>query len=236
MTLFQDNPDVAAAYDVWAERYDSDPNKTRERAGEALRAGSLNWAGRDVLEIGCGTGMNTLWLAGRAGTVLGLDISEGMLKRARERVKSPWARFIQADVRRPWPVADASADLVVAMLVLEHVEGLDSVFREARRALRPGGELFVCELHPMRQMMGRQARFIHPRTGKMEKVAAFLHDVSEYLNLAGRAGFSLVDLGEWRDPGASRFDPPRVLSARFRVDQGRFTRSRKDAKGKREPH
>lgn len=216
MTLFQDDADVAAAYDVWAERYDTDPNKTRERAGEALRSGDWRLESRDVLEIGCGTGANTLWLSERARSVLGLDISQGMLKRAKDRVQSPRVRFQQADIRFPWPIPDSSADLVVAMLVLEHLDRLDHVFSEANRALRRGGELFLCELHPTRQMMGRQARFVHPRTGEMEKVAAFLHDVSEYVNGAVGAGFSLVEMDEWRDPGASRFDPPRVFSARFR--------------------
>ncbi len=220
MTLFQDNPDVAAAYDLWAESYDTDPNKTRELAGEVLRRADLGLTGRDILEVGCGTGLNTLWLSERAGSVLGLDISEGMLRKAEARVCSPRVRFLRVDIRDPWPLPDESTDIVLALLVLEHVHHLAPIFREAKRVLRPGGEVYLCELHPMRQMMGRQARFVHPETGQPEKVAAYHHDVSEYVNEAVGAGFAVSHLGEWRDPGADWSVPPRLLSAQFNVSQG----------------
>lgn len=217
LTTSRENSDIAAAYDLWADTYDVDPNRTRELAGEILRQYDLSLAGRDVVEIGCGTGRNTLWLSEHAENVLALDISEGMLRRAKARVQSPRVRFLQHDVRSAWPGADGSADVVIAMLVLEHVERLEPIFGEAARVLRCGGDLFVCELHPMRQMLGRQAEFTNPRTGERERVAAFLHDVSEYVNGGLQAGFTLVHLGEWRDTGADHADPPRLLSVHFRV-------------------
>jgi malonyl-CoA O-methyltransferase len=103
------------------------------------------------------------------------------------------------------------------MLVLEHVERLQPIFGEAARVLRWGGDLFVCELHPMRQMLGRQAEFTNPRTGERERVAAFLHDVSEYVNGGLQTGFTLGRLGEWRDTGAGQADLPRLLSVQFHV-------------------
>jgi ubiquinone/menaquinone biosynthesis C-methylase UbiE len=84
---------------------------------------------------------------------------------------------MQHDIRSGWPVGDASADLVIAMLVLEHIEQLQPVFTEAGRALRAGGELLVCELHPMRQVCGRQAEFTSPETCEVEHSPAFLHDI-----------------------------------------------------------
>jgi malonyl-CoA O-methyltransferase len=210
------NNDVAGAYDRWAATYDVDPNKTRELAAAALRRADSPIAGRSVIEIGCGTGGNTGWLAEQAASVLALDFSAGMLKVARDRVKFPHVRFVEHDIRTPWPAGDSSADVVVSMLVLEHVEQIGSVLREAARVLRPHGDLFLCELHPVRQMMGGQAEFTNSRTGKAERIAAFLHDASEYVNEGIGAGFALVRLGEWRDAGAGRGDPPRILSAEFR--------------------
>jgi malonyl-CoA O-methyltransferase len=208
--------DVGAAYDLWAASYDTDENRTRELAGEVLRSSCLVVEGRDAVEIGCGTGGNTVWLAERARSVLGLDLSAGMLERARARIDSPAVRFLWHDVQSPWPVDDGAAGLVVALLVLEHVERLEPVFAEAARVLRPGGELFLCELHPTRQMLGRQAEFTHPETGERERVEAFLHDVSEYVNRGIEAGLELVRLGEHRDPGAAWTAPPRLLSVCFR--------------------
>jgi ubiquinone/menaquinone biosynthesis C-methylase UbiE len=212
------NSDVAAAYDRWAATYDIDANQTRELAAAALRQQNLKLADRDVIEIGCGTGRNTQWLIEHGAHVVALDFSPGMLRLAKERVNSPPTRFVQHDINRAWPTADASADLVIAMLVLEHIKELQPVFAEAERTLRRGGELFICELHPFRQMSGRQAEFTDPQTGEVERVAACLHDVSEYVNTGLGLRLELLHLGEWRDSGARPNDLPRLLSIHFRKE------------------
>ena len=212
------NYDVAAAYDRWAATYDIDANQTRELAAAALRQQNLKLADRDVIEIGCGTGRNTQWLIEHGAQVVALDFSPGMLRLAKERVNSPPTRFVQHDINRAWPTADASADLVIAMLVLEHIKELQPVFAEAARTLRRGGELFICELHPFRQMSGRQAEFTDPQTGEVERVAACLHDVSEYVNTGLGLRLELLHLGEWRDSGARPNDLPRLLSIHFRKE------------------
>ncbi|WP_437605032.1 class I SAM-dependent methyltransferase [Sorangium sp. So ce834] len=217
MSTSPGKPEIATAYDRWSATYDDDPNRTRELSAAVLRARGLTIAGRDVIEIGCGTGLNTQWLAERAGSVLALDFSEGMLRQARARVGSPRVRFVQHDIRSPWPAALGSSDVVIAMLVLEHIEHVDAIFAEAARALRAGGELFLCELHPMRQMRGGQANFVNRETGEPERVPAFLHDVSEYVNAGLSSGYELVHLGEWRDAEAARNDPPRLLSVHLRL-------------------
>lgn len=207
--------DIATAYDRWAETYDTVSNKTGARAAEALREMKLEFAGRDVIEVGCGTGYNTAWLAERGAQVTAMDFSAGMLAKARERLKDSNVRLLHHDVRRPWPLPDDAADLIVSMLILEHVENLKDVFAEAARTLRAGGELFLCELHPMRQLMGGQAQFISGTTGERELVTAFLHNVSDYVNHGLAAGFELRRLDEWRDEGADETSFPRLLSLLF---------------------
>jgi len=208
--------EIAEAYNDWAETYDTDQNRTRDLAGETLRQADLNIDGRRVIEVGCGTGRNTVWLAARAAEIIGLDFSEAMLDRARVRVNDPRVRFVQHDVRLTWPLADASADDVIAMLILEHVEHVETVFAEAARVLRSGGELFVCELHPMRQHAGGQAQFSNTKTGQRQRVTAFLHDVSDYVNAGLSLGLELRNVGEWRDADAPAKSQPRLLSMLFR--------------------
>ncbi|MDQ1637400.1 MAG: hypothetical protein QOF62_739 [Pyrinomonadaceae bacterium] len=208
---------IAAAYDRWAETYDADPNRTRELAGEILRLAELPIAGRDILEIGCGTGRNTEWLATQAASIIALDFSEEMLRRATTRVRDSKARFIQHDVRIRWPLADETADTIIAMLILEHVEHLKTVFAEAVRVLRLNGRLFICELHPMRQLMGGQAQFSNTQTGELERVGAFLHNVSDFVNGGLSAGFEVRRLDEWRDPEAPSDSIPRLLSLQLRL-------------------
>lgn len=216
--------DIANAYDDWAETYDTVPNRTRDLAGQVLRQVDLNLSGRAVLEVGCGTGRNTEWLAPAVagssnatapGSILALDFSEEMLARARARDRR--VSFIQHDVRQRWPLADASADVVIAMLILEHVEHLAPFFAEAARTLTTNGELFICELHPMRQHLGGQAQFTNNKTGEHRRVTAFLHDVSDYVNAGLSAGLNVVHLGEWRDEGAVPNDAPRLLSLHLRT-------------------
>jgi ubiquinone/menaquinone biosynthesis C-methylase UbiE len=207
--------DVVAAYDRWAATYDVDRNRTRDLAAAVLPASGLDPTGRRVLEIGCGTGRNTGWLAARARQVVAADFSPGMLRAARAR--APHVQLVRFDVCVPWPIAAASVDVVIAVLVLEHVEDLAPVFAEARRVLARDGEAFVCELHPLRQLAGRQAEFSPPDGGEPTPVPAFLHDASDYVNAGLRAALDLVEMCEWRDPDSSRHDRPRLLSLHFRT-------------------
>jgi malonyl-CoA O-methyltransferase len=211
--------DVAGAYDRWSASYDEDRNATRDLDAEGVRAAPLGVAGRDVLELGCGTGKNTVWLAARARTVVGLDFSAGMLAQARRRLDAAGeaapVRLVRHDVREPWPVADGAVDLVIGNLVLEHVERLPPIFAEGYRVLRPGGRLFLCELHPYRQWRGGQARFTDAATGETVHVAAHVHTVAEYVNGGLDAGLALRHLGEWLEADATPGDPPRLVSVRF---------------------
>ncbi len=209
-----DTPEVARAYDLWAASYDTDSNPTRDLDAEVIRTAPLAMTGRDVLELGCGTGKNTVWLAAHARMVVPLDFSSGMLARARERAHAAHVRFVQHDLRMPWPLTDGAVDIVVGNLVLEHVEHLAPVFAEAARVLRSGGQLWFCELHPDRQRRGGQAQFTTSE-GETVLVAAYLHSVADYVNGGIAAGFTLRRIGEWLEADAPRRDPPRLMSVLF---------------------
>ena len=221
MTCASDQSEIAAAYNDWAETYDVVRNQTRDLAAKVLRQVKLDLNDRKVVEVGCGTGRNTTWLSERASQIVGLDFSEAMLARARSRVNDPRVSFLRQDVRTTWPLADASADVVIAMLILEHVEDLAPVFAEAARVLNTGGQFFLCELHPMRQLTGGQAQFSNSRTGERQLVDAFLHDVSDYVNTGLSSGFELEQMGEWRDEPAPANSQPRLLSLLFKLRPAR---------------
>jgi SAM-dependent methyltransferase len=105
--------------------------------GVELRAGDA------VVEIGCGLGRITRVLAARARRVVALDVSDAMLAQA--RVHNPDlgnVEWVLGDGRSLAPVADASVDACVSVVVLQHVPDpeitLDYV-RDLGRTLRPGG-------------------------------------------------------------------------------------------------
>lgn len=114
---------------------------------------------------------------------------------------------------------DVSIDVVVADLVLEHIHDLAPVFHQSARVLRDDGQLFLCELHPFRQLKGSQARFIDPHTGNTVHVPAFRHSVSEYVNGALAAGFVLSEIGEWPVESLPEDQPRRLLSVLLAVGQ-----------------
>jgi malonyl-CoA O-methyltransferase len=210
--------EVTSAYDQWARTYETVENATRDLAATVLRQYPLPMYGRDVLETGCGTGFDTTYLARQSRSVVAVDGSAGMLAQARARGTAPHVQLLRCDLQYTWPLADASVGLVVCLLVLEHIADLHMFFQEAARVLRPGGEGFVCELHPFRQLQGRQAQFTEAKSGQVVLIPAYLHDVSEYVNASVQQGFALLRMDEWRDAqDTTHAMPPRLLSLHLRV-------------------
>jgi ubiquinone/menaquinone biosynthesis C-methylase UbiE len=207
--------EVAEAYDRWSRRYDDDHNATRDLDARVVRQSPLHLSGARVLELGCGTGKNSAWLATHARELVALDFSPGMLDVAQRRVRAAHVRFVEHDITRPWPVDSGSWDVVVGNLVLEHVRDLAPIYAEAARVLRPGGQLFLCELHPYRQLRGGQAHFEDAETKQIVPVTAFEHSVSEYVNGGLAAGLTLRALGEHLEESAPADAVPRLVSVLF---------------------
>ena len=114
----------------------------------AVRRYRLPIEGADVVELGPGTGFYVeRWRRWKVASLVGLDITAVVPEHLSQTY--PEYRFAQADVTEPWPVADASADLVTAFDVLFHIvdDGrFAAALSEAGRVLRPGGHLLVSDL------------------------------------------------------------------------------------------
>jgi len=203
---------VQQAYTRWSITYDTDRNRTRDLDQTVTRQVLADRRFRCILELGCGTGKNTVFLAEIGEKVLALDFSEGMLAVAKEKVQQEHVTFAVADLTRPWPSTDQSADLIVCNLVLEHIDDLPFIFAEASRTLEAGGQFFLCELHPFRQYEGTVANF--QRNDETTTIPAFIHHVSDYLHAARSSGLTLIRLDEWwhaEDDNRS----PRLISFLF---------------------
>ncbi|MEU5842611.1 class I SAM-dependent methyltransferase [Rhodococcus sp. NPDC047139] len=109
-------------------------------------------AGRDVLELGCGSAPCARWLAGQGARVIGLDISAGMLRRglAAMSTSGPIVPLVQAGAEN-LPFADASFDIVCSAFgAVPFAADSARVMREVARVLRPGGRWVFSVNHPMR--------------------------------------------------------------------------------------
>ena len=151
--------DIRKSYDKWSNQYDTDNNKTRDLEAKAIRETLAKVDFISCLEIGCGTGKNTEWLITKAKHITAVDLSDDMLAKARERIISDRIEFFRFDINDKWTFLNRKYDLVSFSLVLEHIENLDNIFREAAKAVDSGGNIYIGELHPFKQYSGSKARF-----------------------------------------------------------------------------
>jgi SAM-dependent methyltransferase len=175
-------------------------------------------AGRRVLELGCGAAAGARWLQAAGATAVGLDLSAGMLRHAREAaarcgVEVP---LVQADALA-MPFRERSFDAVcTAFGAVPFVADSAALMREVARVLRPGGPWVFAVTHPMRWIFlddpgegGLVA--VHSYFDRRPYVEQGPHGVPRYVEqhrtLGDRvrelvtAGFVLTDLiePEWPD-------------------------------------
>jgi 2-polyprenyl-6-hydroxyphenyl methylase/3-demethylubiquinone-9 3-methyltransferase len=103
-------------------------------------------AGEHVLDVGCGEARFTTVLADLGAEVVGVDVAQEPLRRARVRraeLGLPPLDLRMVPPQGPWPFADASFDAVWAGETIEHVADTAGWLSEVRRVLRPGGRLLL---------------------------------------------------------------------------------------------
>jgi len=146
-------PATVRAFDRLAPRYDALSSGELFRAMRARVHQALARAlppGARVLEIGCGSGVDTAWLAGRGGRVVAADPSAAMLEQARARVAAARTgravRFVRCGLESvDRHLGSCRFDAIVSNFgALNCVPRLDALGRLAAARLDPGGRVFVC--------------------------------------------------------------------------------------------
>lgn len=143
-----------ARYDGLAEWYDREflgvapEPATREAVIQLLGGGP----GR-LLDVGCGTGARTIMFREHDWSVTGVDLSEDMLRLARERGLD----VVRADAGA-LPFDNASFDAVVSLWTHTDIDDFAALLAEASRVLRPGGTFVYVGAHPC--FVGPHSRFI----------------------------------------------------------------------------
>ena len=125
-----------------------------------------------VVDLGAGTGLLALALAPRVHELVAVDISERMLERLDDTAAADGVHNVEplvADLRR-LPLEDESATLVVSNYAFHHLDdpGKELALAEARRILRPGGRLVVCDMMFSLSLEPRDRRLV------WEKVSGLL--------------------------------------------------------------
>lgn len=127
----------------------------RHHAWRRMAAQELVRPGDEIVDVGCGTGdLSFACLKAGAASVLGVDVAEPMLPRARGKALArPEARraagFAAGDGTR-LPLPDASVDGWCSAFVVRNIPDLDAALAEAWRVLKPGGRLANLEITRMK--------------------------------------------------------------------------------------
>ncbi|KAJ5561666.1 hypothetical protein N7535_003872 [Penicillium sp. DV-2018c] len=223
--------DTVEAYDKWAEVYDTDGNFLQRLDTIEMRTILPNFINLVdnhcnpnqtspslpiILDLGCGTGRNTVALLSALRTankadrfsVVGLDASRGMLEVARtaveEYVKNAATSdttasavelgiidLLQSDLRLPSSLSAARATGVISTLVLEHIP-LQRFFAAAAGVMRTGGYLLVTNMHA--EMGSRSQAGFTDASGVKVRPTSYCHEIADVLDAARRAGLEVVEM------------------------------------------
>lgn len=197
MAVAMTTSSVATAYDRWAPVYDMVFGPVfREGRRSAVREAER--VGGKVLEVGVGTGIS-LPDYGPSCRVTGIDISEDMLARARERVErqrlTNVAGIMVGDAEA-LDFTDGAFDVVVAQYVVTAVANPERALDEFARVCRPGGEIIITtRVGAEKGMRGLIERSLMPVTSRLGFRTEF--PFSRYTDWAASRGD--VELIERRD-------------------------------------
>ena len=156
--------DNRAYYDDFAGWYEKERHLPYHRMLDDLEVELVEryGAGKDVFEVGCGTGLILDRAARFAKTARGIDLSGGMLAKAAQRGLD----VAQASATA-LPIADASVDVAYSFKVLAHIPPIHDVMREMARVVRPGGWV-LAEFYNARSIR-RLVKAVKPATAVSEK-------------------------------------------------------------------
>lgn len=139
-----DTKSVAMAYGRWAPVYDAVFGPVFRQGRQAAVQAAERVGGR-ILEVGVGTGLS-LPSYGKGNRIVGIDISEPMLAKARERVerlKLSQVEAIETGDAERLEFPDESFDVLVAQYVVTAIPNPERALDEFVRVVRPGGEIIL---------------------------------------------------------------------------------------------
>ena len=166
-----------------------------------VRLSSIIGTGSSVVDLGCGCGHLLNALAERFDQRIGLDVSRTRLDTLADGNTDGW-EFREADLNSKFPLADATADEVIANQVIEHIIDPIKFSREIYRILRPGGRCVVTT--PNIRYLKNIARLVFlgygPRTaggntldGAWDDGHIHYFTHRDLLEIFGKAGFSRLE-------------------------------------------
>lgn len=171
--------------------------------------------GRRVLDLGCGFGWFCRWARQNgAASVLGVDVSERMLARAKTESDDAAITYARADME-DFKIDAATFDLAYSSLAFHYIENLERLIPSVHAALVPGGRLIFSVEHPLFTAPRHPGWSVDAAGHATWPVDGYLDEgprstdwlakgvikqhrtIATYVNLLVRSGFALSHIEEW---------------------------------------
>lgn len=203
-------------YDKVSHVYDTSRVANAETIEKLIRLLQIS-GGSVVLDLGCGTGNYAVAIQQVAASIIGIDASMGMLKRARAKFSD--LSLVHGDVTS-LPFSSEIFDGALAIQVLHHIKEKELFIREAYRVLRKGACLAIdsCSHQQMHTFW-----LYHYFPKGLDLDLARIPDCGEIASLLERAGFSNVSIEiSYTDIAVEHEKPERYLDKDYRDGQSTF--------------
>src|SRR3989338_6407466 len=139
---FQENKEY---FNKWAHTYDKYLFRWFMKRAQQKSIDLIDKMNFSALEVGCGTGEGLLMLKEKTnGTIVGIDISEEMLKRAKEKLNKRNINLKKANVESI-PYNDETFDVVMSTESFHHYVNPKRAINEMKRVLKKGGDLIITD-------------------------------------------------------------------------------------------
>jgi len=173
-------------YRLASHVYDAEPNPMLSLEQRFLERLLPPVAGLDAVDLGCGTGRWLAKLSSQAPrTLVGVDLSPEMLVQAKRKLGDA-AKCVVADCA-DLPFPRSSADLIICSFLASYVQDLEGFAGQVQRLLRPGGIIFVTDLHPVTTSKLGWRRGFHVE-GSFIDIATYSRPIQQILSLFENLG------------------------------------------------
>jgi len=192
---FLSQPDMPAiaAYNLWANDYDDQPDNLMFHLDESVFINlnrDLDLRGKNIADIGCGTGRHwPLLYRKRPAAITGYDVSAGMLQKL--KLKFPNANTIRITDRYEETIPSETYDLVFSTLTIAHIENISRALTEWCRVLKKGGDLIITDFHPSALAAGGKRTFTY--RDKNIAIVNYVHPLSAIREIIENQGLVLVN-------------------------------------------
>jgi len=185
-----------AAYDIWAENYDNQPNNLIFYYDKIILTDliyKINLKQKVILDYGCGTGRN--WqklLEYEPEKLIGCDISVQMLDKLNSKYGNAETHVIKND-KLPFP-DNKFVDIIISTLVIAHIKKIKCVFSEWDRVLKNSASIIITDFHPELLAAGGLRTFRNKDA--YITIKNTIHEISDIENQLSSLGFKTVNLIE----------------------------------------